>query len=282
MRGNLIAYIPVLNQRHLDWFKKYPKSKLYLISQKLAEALVPRLKRNIGALSSEDIAVSIRALDVVGSVRFLTPSDVWVPPDYYILADEDVCHVFTEKFLLPRFSQGLFRFEEIWARWDMIAVKRISPVMDGVESTTDHEHQFHIEFSKRIASKSSDWFRQVGASVVIGRTVVRAHNAHFPTEYSPDIMGDPRINVDAGQIGKYTSFHAEKTAIIQCAAEGISTRRASLYTTVFPCEDCARAIVVAEIKEVFFEEGYSALDAKEVLRKAGVKIFQVLKDPESA
>ena len=278
MQSSLIAYIPVLNQRHLDWLKKYPESGLYLISQKLAEALVPRLARNIGALTTSTMCTIIKNVCFVKWVEPLKSLNFTMAMESeYILPDEDVSHVFAEKYIPANGVPP--KFEMIWARWDMTAIKKLSPVMGNVETTTDLEHQGQMELSKRVASFSSDWFRQIGASVVLGRTVVRAHNGHFPTEYSPDIMGDPRINVDAGEKGKYTSFHAEKAAIIQCAAEGISTKGADLYTTVFPCEDCARAIVVAGIRTVFFEEGYSALDAQEVLQTAGVKIVQISKNP---
>ena len=44
--------------------------------------------------------------------------------------------------------------------------------------------------------------------------------------------------------------HAERNAIIEALKSGISLERATLYGTLFPCADCARAIVAAGIEEV--------------------------------
>jgi dCMP deaminase len=272
LNTNLIAYIPVLNKRHLDWLNKYPDADLYLISQELAEELVPRLSRNIGALPSRIMFSIIRGLHKGFVGLFLGSHFSMDSGDKYILPDEDVSHQFAEKYI----KSGNYKFEEIWARYDMTSVKKQSPVIGNVEITTAGKHQIRMDAAKMAAKNSPDWFRQIGAVIVARNTLVSsAFNDHFPTEHSLDIMSDPRINIDAGERGNYTSFHAEKAAIIQCAARGISTKDARLYTTVFPCEDCARAIIIAGIKEVYFEEGYSTLDALEVLEAAKVKIFQV-------
>ncbi len=52
------------------------------------------------------------------------------------------------------------------------------------------------------------------------------------------------------------SVHAEMEAIISCARNGISTKNGSLYCTTFPCHNCARHIVGAGIKKVYFIEPY--------------------------
>ncbi|GMV82726.1 MAG: hypothetical protein AMXMBFR7_39100 [Planctomycetota bacterium] len=52
------------------------------------------------------------------------------------------------------------------------------------------------------------------------------------------------------------SVHAEMEAILSCARNGISTRGAILFSTTFPCHNCARHIIDAGIKEVYFIEPY--------------------------
>lgn len=276
--SNLIAYIPVLNKRHLDWFANHPDSTLYLISQETAKKLLPRLERNVVAVPTPVIAKMLRSLFSVISIKevFIFGENKEIPPNDCILPAEDVCFLFAEKILHP-LGVRRFQFEEIWARWDMTAVKRQSPVMEGIDVTTSHN--LRMEVARKIAPKSPDWWRQIGAALfVCGSCQAVACNNHYPTEYEQDAMGDPRMNYDAGQIGKYLSVHAELAVILQCAYKGIPTSGSCLYTTVFPCENCARAIVLAGIDNVFFEEGYSALDALEILRGAGVKIVQVKKE----
>ena len=275
---SLVAYIPVLNRRHLDWFKRHQDvSGLYLISQGLAVSLVPRQARNIGALTTLEMVSVISSLRV-GWVEPLYNRDFQMSNEgQFIVADEDVSQAFAEKYLN---SGHKVVFESIWARYDMSAVKRLSPVMADVEVTSEEIHRLRIEVAKKVASKSPDLWRQIGAALFVGNVcVATAFNQHYPTEYEQDMFGDPRINVDAGQISKYLSLHSEEGVVTFAARKGISTLGAILYATVFPCENCARVIVGAGIKEVYFEEGYSALNSQEILRVHGVRMIQVQKDP---
>lgn len=48
------------------------------------------------------------------------------------------------------------------------------------------------------------------------------------------------------------SLHSEIDAITQAAKFGISIRDAKLFVTRYPCEACARAIVNAGIREVYY------------------------------
>jgi deoxycytidylate deaminase len=52
------------------------------------------------------------------------------------------------------------------------------------------------------------------------------------------------------------SVHAEMAAISDAAYRGTSLRRASLYSTAFPCHLCARHIVAAGIRRVMYIEPY--------------------------
>jgi deoxycytidylate deaminase len=54
----------------------------------------------------------------------------------------------------------------------------------------------------------------------------------------------------------YREVHAELAAIVDAAKRGVSTSGATLYTTTFPCHDCAKHIVAAGIQRVVFVEPY--------------------------
>jgi len=60
------------------------------------------------------------------------------------------------------------------------------------------------------------------------------------------------------------AVHAEMEAILSCARKGISPVGKTLYTTTFPCHNCARHIVGAGIKRVVFVEPYPKSKAKEL------------------
>ena len=70
--------------------------------------------------------------------------------------------------------------------------------------------------------------------------------------------------------------HAESNAIIFCAKHGISTEGADLYVNSSVCELCARTIIQAGIKRVFYiETGYLGTA---ILREAGIGVFAYNKE----
>ncbi|MBI4119177.1 MAG: hypothetical protein HY452_02860 [Parcubacteria group bacterium] len=280
--ADLIAYIPTLNQRHLNWFKKHSESNLFLISQAEAEELLPRLTRNMAALPTEIIARVISLERWVSRARIFCPGWLNNNPNLsftrwqsWVLPDEDVSHLFVEKYLAP--AGCSFTFEMIWARYDMTAVMRNSPVIPDVEVSSSEFHLGFINKALEISERSPDWWRRVGALAISrdGRVLVAACNTHMPNEYETYLFGDPSLNRAAGQEGKYTSIHAEEAVITRCAKYGFALDNSHLYVTTFPCERCARQLVQAGVREIFFKEGFSSLNAQEVLRANSVKIIQV-------
>jgi deoxycytidylate deaminase len=51
--------------------------------------------------------------------------------------------------------------------------------------------------------------------------------------------------------------HAEMEALLFCARNTVSARNATLYTTTFPCHNCAKHLIAAGIKRVVYVEPYS-------------------------
>lgn len=72
--------------------------------------------------------------------------------------------------------------------------------------------------------------------------------------------------------------HAELNAILN--ANGKSLKDAKLYVTLFPCNECAKAIIQSGIKEVIYEDDKYAntnttIASKRMLNSAGVKLTQL-------
>lgn len=276
---NLLAYIPILNQRHLAWFEKYSKSHLLLISQADAEKLLPRLARNLAAIPTSMTMRMIASEHMVERVDIFRPEEHVTPSSFagrdWVLPDEDISHLVAEKYLLPAGCDVVY--EMIWARWDMTAVHKMQPVISDVEISTD---EFDVKFLRKVhayAEHSPDWWRRVGAAAVSkdGKLLATACNTHLPNEYETYIFGDPSLNRDAGQEGKSCALHAEDAVITQCARYGLAVEGGKMYVSTFPCESCARKIGFSGIRTVYFCDGYSSLNAQEVLRSRGVRIVQV-------
>jgi deoxycytidylate deaminase len=69
----------------------------------------------------------------------------------------------------------------------------------------------------------------------------------------------PQVLRDAGlkELTEYgRAVHAEMNALLDAARRGIPVQGATLYTTTFPCHNCARHIIGAGISRVVFIEPY--------------------------
>ncbi len=69
------------------------------------------------------------------------------------------------------------------------------------------------------------------------------------------------------RIGDLTEYgrvvHAEMEALLFCARNTVGARRATLYTTTFPCHNCAKHIIAAGIARVVYVEPYPKSKAME-------------------
>ena len=124
------------------------------------------------------------------------------------------------------------------------------------------------------AMRSKDPSTQVGACIVNSdkRILSMGYNG-MPRCCSDDVFpwereGDP-LN------SKYLFVcHAELNAILNCAMG--SVRGCTVYTTLFPCNECAKAIIQAGITEVvYMSDKYATTDStlasKKMFDTAGVK-----------
>jgi dCMP deaminase len=69
-------------------------------------------------------------------------------------------------------------------------------------------------------------------------------------------------------------IHAEQNAIIQAAYHGVSVNNAVLYCTNQPCAICAKMIINAGIKKIYYQSGYTDALAQEMLSEAGIDLIK--------
>lgn len=75
------------------------------------------------------------------------------------------------------------------------------------------------------------------------------------------------------------TVHAEANAILQCAKFGVPTKNTTLYVTHFPCLICAKQIIQAGIKTIYYQMDYrNDAIAVELLTEANVVMKQVTLD----
>jgi dCMP deaminase len=97
-----------------------------------------------------------------------------------------------------------------------------------------------------------------------------AHDAVLRNQVSTEV--DRREWIDAQLLlhGCRNTTHAEANAIAFAARQGISTDGAQMFTTVSPCETCAKLIIAAGITDVHYITEYRDVKAIALLDRAHV------------
>ena len=126
------------------------------------------------------------------------------------------------------------------------------------------------------AMRSKDPSTQVGAVIVSGehRVVSIGYNG-FPNGCSDDEFPWDREG-DFGATKYPYVVHAELNAILNSKND---LRGCSIYVSLFPCNECAKAIIQSGISRIVYEsDKYADTDAtiasKRMLRAAGVELYQ--------
>lgn len=132
------------------------------------------------------------------------------------------------------------------------------------------------------SQRSKDPNTQVGACIVNDDNKIMSVGYNgFPRGCSDDEFPWER-NADKDSDTKYPYVcHAELNAILN--AGGNSLRGCRIYVALFPCNECAKAIIQSGIKEVIYiSDKYSDTDlvqaSKRMLNCAGVKLTQFESD----
>ena len=125
------------------------------------------------------------------------------------------------------------------------------------------------------AKRSKDPNTQVGACIVDENNVILTTGYNgFPHGCSDDEFPWDR----EGEVTKYPFVvHAELNAILN--ASGKSLRGSKLYVALFPCNECAKAIIQSGVSEVvYLSDKYADTPgtqaSKMMMRAAGVTLTQ--------
>ena len=276
-----IVHIPVIHKGYLDFIRTCESegvAKLFLADLQFlapAEEFDYLVRKNsLHALSAGDIKSALEQYSNIPVVILddTTLAQVTSGDEGILMPREDISTFLAEKYLEGR----SISYVDVFLRWNR---ENIGETKEPDVAVVDLPAFVTTVFNQVLeeATKSADWWRNVGAALVKnGEVIALAHNEHMPDEQLPNVFGDARALFKKGvNINYVTAAHAEVGVIAEAARKGISLEGAELFLTDFPCPYCARLIAKAGVKKIYFLKGYAVLEGDEFLKGEGVELVQV-------
>ncbi len=135
-----------------------------------------------------------------------------------------------------------------------------------------------------VAKRSTCLRRSVGAVIVKDRQVLSTGYNGAPSGIRHcSVTGCMRekLAVPSGERHELCrGIHAEQNAIIQAAFHGVSIKDAWLFCTNQPCSICAKMIINAGLKKIYYLSGYADDMSIEMFEEAGVEIIKLENDQQ--
>ncbi len=139
--------------------------------------------------------------------------------------------------------------------------------------------EYFMEITELVAKRSTCRRRAVGAIVVKDKRILSTgyNGAPANVRHCIDIgCLREKLGVASGERHELCrGIHAEQNAIIQAALHGVSIAGSTLFCTNMPCSICAKMIINAGIRKVYYKEGYADPMSKELLEEAGVELIKL-------
>ena len=136
--------------------------------------------------------------------------------------------------------------------------------------------EYFMKIAHIVSSRSTCLRRMVGAVIAKENHILSTGYNGAPKGFKHcEEIGCIRkeMNVPEGQRHELCrGLHAEQNAIVQAAVFGVSIKKATIYTTHFPCSVCSKMIVNAEIKEVIYVSYYDDDLSQKILEESNIKV----------
>jgi dCMP deaminase len=139
--------------------------------------------------------------------------------------------------------------------------------------------EYFMGIAMLAAKRSKDPNTQVGACIVSPENIIISTGYNgMPKGCSDDEFPWERSGDDENETKYPFVVHAELNAILN--ANGRDLRGSRLYVALFPCNECAKAIIQSGIKEVIYlSDKYAGTPSntasKRMLRAAGVNYIRM-------
>ena len=137
--------------------------------------------------------------------------------------------------------------------------------------------EFYMEFAKLAAMKSKDPSTKVGAVLVNDKKILSIGYNGPPRNFPDFTLFSDTAHIDIKDKNNYM-VHAELNAILNYGGSLQDLQDATLYVTVSPCNECAKAIAQVGISTVVYLEEYHRTEiwerAKQLFNLTGVRYYK--------
>lgn len=136
-----------------------------------------------------------------------------------------------------------------------------------------------MEITKLVASRSTCLRRKVGAILVKEKRILATGYNGAPSGLKHcEEIGCLRENsfIASGERHELCrGLHAEQNVIVQAAYYGIPIANSDLFCTNKPCAICAKLIINAGIKRVYYEADYNDQLSEMMFEEAGIELIKL-------
>ena len=138
--------------------------------------------------------------------------------------------------------------------------------------------QKFVNFFMNVAESSANLSHarrlKVGAVIVKDQNIISFGYNGMPAGMDNNCE-EELLNEDGPQlVTKPEVIHAEANAICKLARQGNSGQDSTMFLTHAPCVECAKMIVQAGIKSVYWKNSYRDTKGLDLLHKAGIDTLQ--------
>ncbi|MDR3558178.1 MAG: deaminase, partial [Candidatus Pacebacteria bacterium] len=243
----LLAFVPVIHKGYFDFFSKRDGDVFILGTDLISD--YDYLARDLRAINPEHAKLALEAILPGRNVETISKAGLKsLRYDTIVMPDDEICRDLALKY----FDGKKIEFDSVFLRWNKVITFKEFEIPANRVITREAFHQEIMKLAFKETEKSGDWWRQIACVVVQdGEVLYSTYNHHLPSDFHLSVNGDPRSNFNPGEHQDiFTSVHAEAEAIAKAANKGVSLAGASLYSTTFPCPNCARLIGTAGVKTV--------------------------------
>lgn len=138
---------------------------------------------------------------------------------------------------------------------------------------------YFMDIAILVAKRSTCLRRSVGAIIVKDKRILSTGYNGAPTNVRHcDEVGCLReqLGIESGKMHELCrGIHAEQNAIIQAAYHGVSLKDASVFCTNLPCSICAKMIINAGIRKIYYRSGYADELSQDMIQEAKIELIHL-------